>query len=733
MCIPVNTAAGKSKTAAGARLTFLRCLSVLFADEKTDGLGDDCGAGALCRLGADSPSVVGAVLQGPRQGRALMDTGSHPPVAKAVISAPRIGRKQRLLLLTVATILVVSALTRLPAWSLQELRSFDYLSTLDDPAPPADGPVVVAIDEPSLAEINVQWPWPRDIHAKLVAALRAAGARAIGLDIIFAEPSTPERDQSLAAVLGPDVVLAGDESVIVTPQAEQLVRTTPLPLFSEAGAVTGMASITLGGDGTFRDLPRYDDGFARQLARVAGRPDPLPAGDWMIQSYGPARSYTTVSYYQALDPDNFLPKDFLRDRVVIVGLSLQNAPEIDRGGADAFATPDTVHTGRLVAGVEIQATVFDNITNGSAIRRAGPPLVLVGIALAAVFAAVTVWRSTRWHTAAIALGATLALAAVSYLLIRHAQLFVSPLGPALAFVSVAIGQAAFDYADERRNRKQIIRAFSQYLSPTLVERLARDPSQLRLGGERRTLSILFCDVRGFTTIAETMKDDPEQLTTLINRLLTPLSDIVLGHGGTIDKYIGDCLMAFWNAPLDDQDHANHAVAAAIDMLARMEALNAELKREAAERGTAYHPLRIGIGVNTGDCVVGNMGSSQRFDYSVLGDAVNLASRLEGASKNYGVPLLIGEGTALLADGFTSLELDRITVKGRTVASPVFTALAGVPADVATRHERLVTARHAGTLLADDALFDDLIAALPALSPYYEMVRSELVSGGACLP
>ncbi|HUH49973.1 MAG TPA: CHASE2 domain-containing protein, partial [Mycoplana sp.] len=652
-----------------------------------------------------------------------MESTSHPPPARSVTGTPKISRRLRLVLLTVATILIVSALTRLPGWSLQELRSFDYLSTLDDPAPPADSPIVVAIDEPSLAELNVQWPWPRDIHARLITALRDAGTKAIALDIIFVEPSTPERDAALAAALGPDVVLAGDESVIVTPQAEQLVRTTPLPLFSEAGAVTGMASITLGGDGIFRKLPRYDDALARQLARVAGQPHELPPGDWMIQSYGPARSYPTVSYYQALDPENFLPKDFFRDRVVIVGLSLQNAPEIDHGGADAFATPYTVHTGRLVAGVEIQATLFDNITKGSAIRRAEPSLVLIGITLSAILAAFTVWRSTRWQTAAVALAVTLGLAAISFLLIRHAYLFVSPLGPALAFVSVAVGQAAFDYADERRNRKQITRAFSQYLSPALVERLARDPSQLRLGGERRTLSILFCDVRGFTTIAETMKDDPEQLTNLINRLLTPLSEIVLGHGGTIDKYIGDCLMAFWNAPLDDDDHANHAVAAAIDMLARMETLNVELKREAAERGSAYHELRIGIGINTGDCVVGNMGSSQRFDYSVLGDSVNLASRLEGASKNYGIPLLVGEGTALLADRFVSLELDRITVKGRTVASPVFTALADVPADVATRHKRFVSARYDGTLQPEDPLFDALIAALPPLSRYYEEVRA----------
>ncbi|QRM56882.1 adenylate/guanylate cyclase domain-containing protein [Sinorhizobium sp. BG8] len=651
--------------------------------------------------------------------------------AAGISRPPRIGRPARLALLTAAVITVVSVLSSVPGWSLLELRSFDYLSTLDDPSPPEGGPIVVAIDEPSLADLNAQWPWPRSLHAQLIESLRAAGAKAIGMDIIFAEPSDPANDKALADALGPDVVLAGDESVIVTPQAEQLLRTTPLRQFTDAGAVTGLASISLHGDGIFRDIPHYKDGFALQLSRVSGRETKSPVGPLMVQSYGPGRSYQTVSYYQALDPDNFLPKDIFRDRVVLVGLSLQNAPEIKAGGTDAFATPYTVHTGRLVSGVEIQATIFDNLTRGDSIARASPMLVVLGIVLAALLGAFVVRKETRWQAALTSLLVVILLAAASFLAIRLGHVFVSPLGPALAFVCVVISQAAFDYADERRNRQQIIRAFSQYLSPTLVERLAMDPSQLRLGGERRTLTILFCDVRGFTTIAEKMKEDPEQLTALINRLLTPLSDIVMGHGGTIDKYIGDCLMAFWNAPLDDADHAVHAVAAARGMLSGMDSLNAELEREAKERGTPYHRLRIGIGINTGECVVGNMGSLQRFDYSVLGDAVNLASRLEGASKNYGVPLLLGEETARQAGAaFAILELDRITVKGRTTASPVYTAMAALDPKAAEMHARLVAAKYADTLHESDPLFDALSKAIPQLSAYYEIVRSERAQGGA---
>ncbi len=197
-----------------------------------------------------------------------------------------------------------------------------------------------------------------------------------------------------------------------------------------------------------------------------------------------------------------------------------------------------------------------------------------------------------------------------------------------------------------------------------MKRLSDDPSQLKLGGERRTLSVLFSDVRGFTTIAETMKDDPEKLTGLINRLLTPLSDVVMDHGGTIDKYMGDCIMAFWNAPLDDPEHALHAVKASLAMQAAIATLNKQLEAEAKASGAPLHVLKMGVGINTGDCVVGNMGSTRRFDYSRLGDSVNLASRLEGASKNYGVALLLGEETARLVAGmYTVVELDRIIVKG----------------------------------------------------------------------
>ncbi|RFB91542.1 adenylate/guanylate cyclase domain-containing protein [Rhizobium leguminosarum bv. trifolii] len=641
-----------------------------------------------------------------------------------------VSRRLRLLVLSLAVLIAISLLSRLPAWSLLELRSFDYLSTVDDPRPPPGGPVIVAIDEPSLADINAQWPWPRSLHAELVSQLRAAGARVIGLDIIMAEPSNPGNDAAIAKAVGPDTVLAGDETLIETPQASQLIRATPLPALTQAGAVTGIASIDLSGDGIFRRIPGYEDGFAAMLAKASGaESEILPAGR-LIQSFGPARSYPTVSYYQALDPENLLPPGYFKDRVVLVGLSLQNAPAIDKGGVDAFATPYTVHTGKLVPGVEIQATIYDNIRYGLSIREAHLPAVAACILISVLLAAATVWRSTGWLTIVTSAAALLAFAAVSFAGIRLAHVFVSPLGPTVAYIAVAFGQAAFDYAEERRNKRQIIRAFAQYISPDLVRRLSNDPSQLKLGGERRTLSVLFSDVRGFTTIAETLKDDPEQLTGLINRLLTPLSDVVMDHGGTIDKYMGDCIMAFWNAPLDDPDHALHAVRASLAMQAAISRLNNQLEREAATRGSKPHVLKMGVGINTGECIVGNMGSTRRFDYSCLGDSVNLASRLEGASKNYGVALLLGEETARqVAANYTVIELDRIIVKGRTVPSPVFTVVHKADAKALTNHQAFIEAKYAGTLAPSDPVFDKLATDIPELAGYYAIVRQALLGDG----
>jgi adenylate cyclase len=214
------------------------------------------------------------------------------------------------------------------------------------------------------------------------------------------------------------------------------------------------------------------------------------------------------------------------------------------------------------------------------------------------------------------------------------------------------------------------------MSPALVAQLAQSPEKLVLGGEERELTIMFSDVRGFTTISETFKHDPQGLTALMNRFLTPLTNAILARKGYIDKYMGDAIMAFWNAPLDDSGHEVNACEAAIDMLEKIDELNQVREQEAKDDGTAFFPINVGVGLNTGLCTVGNMGSDIKFNYSVLGDAVNLASRLEGQSKDYGFPIIVGSKTALaVKERFAILELDFIMVKGKKEPEVIY-AIAG---------------------------------------------------------
>jgi adenylate cyclase len=306
---------------------------------------------------------------------------------------------------------------------------------------------------------------------------------------------------------------------------------------------------------------------------------------------------------------------------------------------------------------------------------------------------------------------------------------VTPLG-ALAAANATV--LLFRYWVVDRDGRRVRSAFRHYLAPDLVNALAAHPERLRLGGETRTMTLLFCDVRGFTSISEGFKADPQALTRLINRFLTPMTDIILARHGTIDKYMGDCIMAFWNAPLDDAEHANHACASALAMVAGLDALNHDLERDAAAAGRPFVPLKVGIGLNTGECVVGNMGSEQRFDYSVLGDAVNLASRLEGQSKTYGVDVVIGEATRAAVPSWAALELDRIAVKGKAEAVRIHVLL-GDAATARTPAFAALAARHAAMLVAyrgqdwacAEAAAADCAREAPQLGTLYALYRERI--------
>ena len=613
---------------------------------------------------------------------------------------------------------------------LVEDRLYDLFSTLAPPLPQEPGVVIVAIDEPSFSEIGQRWPWPRDLHGRLIEKLREAGAKVIALDIIFAEPSSEEADGRLAASVGPDVILAADDVTTPLEQGTQTTRVNPIDPFLDAGAHPGVTSVDLDGDAYLRRLPYLEDGFAAEALRLAGQKAPPPPEGALIQYFGPPRTYPTVSYYQALDPQAFLPPGRFKDKIVFIGLSLKAATSADSGAPDAFATPYTLLSQSLTAGVEVQATILDNLRHGLYTVPVSRPAMAGLVLAAAVLAALLCRNGMSARTIAVAALTLALLLAGAWALLRFGRVWAPPALPVAAALGVFGARFGLDYARERQLRHAVSEAFSRYLSPDLVAQLARNPSALKLGGERRNLSVLFCDVRGFTTLSERLKDEPERLTGLINRLLDPLSEAVLTEKGTIDKYMGDCVMAFWNAPLPSPDHPARAVSAAMRMLEAVGRLNATLQDEEGEDAPSF---AIGVGINTGDCVVGNVGSRWRYDYSVLGDTVNLASRLESLSKEYGVSLILGPATAeAVRDRYALIELDRIAVRGRAEASAIFTVVAplsGSPnpalAEFLERHALLLSEMRAGRSAEALALAEACEALMPALKTYYGRIRQRL--------
>lgn len=639
-------------------------------------------------------------------------------------------RLRNILLAALVSLLIVPLHGR-AGIRIAEGRVFDILTTIAPPQPDEPGAVIVAIDEPSFAELSERWPWSRATHARLVQSLKQAGAKVIGLDIIFSEPSGEAADAALAAALAPGMVLAADREVIAMDHGTQVSLVEPLPAFTESGAETGVTSVDLDSDGVLRRMPRVEGSFTAAILGQIGEPLPAIPERVLIQYLGGPRTYPTVSYYQALDPGAFLPPGLLKDKVVLVGFNLKAAPTAASGANDAFSTPYTTKTGTLTSGVEIHATLLDNLRHGLWIRPAPLSAIAALVLLCSLIGCGTGSAAITWRTGVIAAASVIAIAAGSWLLLRYGRIWLPPVTPTLAAFMGFGARFGIDYARERRLRAAVSQAFSRYVTPDLVEELARNPDSLKLGGERREISVLFCDVRGFTSLSERLKDDPIRLTSIINRLLDALSEQVLEARGTIDKYMGDCVMAFWNAPLPDPNHASAAIAAALRMSQAVERLNAELQME--EPGLP--PLAVGVGVNTGMCVVGNIGSRWRYDYSVLGDAVNLASRLEGVTKDYAVPVVIGEGTArAIEDAFFVFELDRIAVRGRTEATPIFTVLGeasirNTPEGQAllSAQARLRLALAQGDAISSLAEFDAIATAWPSLTDYTVKMRGAVTA------
>lgn len=490
-------------------------------------------------------------------------------------------------------------------------------------------------------------------------------------DYVFSTPTLIHNRPEIEAAASGRALFSIEEEV------DGVVRRVPL-IMNVQGKIKPTLSLEMlrvgfGGNSIF---VRMNQGGIQdvvlQIPGTPGYPVPVDAQGRVWVYFAEPDQFNNIEnagrmYVSATDIINKrIPPERLQGRLALVGTSAVGLLDI-RATAIEPRLP----------GVEVHANLIEAILQQQYLRH---PLemnlteILVAL-LAGLFLLFLVPRFGPFVSLGFVVVVAGGLIGTSWHLFSTQLLFLDASYPvASAFILYAF-LAFSNYTRDAAEKKQVRGAFAQYLSPDLVEQLAENPEQLRLGGETKKMTLLFCDVRGFTSISELYKEDPQGLTVLINRLLTPLTDVIMASGGTIDKYMGDCIMAFWNAPLDIAEQEKKSCKAALEMFSSLEALNEIRKQEAEEEGMKYLPLNIGIGINTGDVVVGNMGSEQRFDYSVLGDAVNLAARLEGQSKGYGVKIVVGPDTATASmDEYAILELDLIAVKGKTEAVRIFCLL-----------------------------------------------------------
>ena len=392
-----------------------------------------------------------------------------------------------------------------------------------------------------------------------------------------------------------------------------------------------------------------------------------------------------IPAWRVFEPD--FPREAVEGFILFIGTSAA-------GLKDQRPTP----LNPVAAGVEVHVQALEQIILGWFMERpdwapGAETLFLAGLGLLLIF--LLPWVGALW-CAILGGVATLGAFGVSWYAYDTLHMLLDPVYPSIFALLVYLVESLVSFLRTEAEKNQVRGAFGRYMSPALVEQLAENPEQLQLGGEIKDMTLLFCDVRGFTGISELFKGDPQGLTSLINRFLTPTTNDILARHGTIDKYMGDCIMAFWNAPLNDEEHAGHACDSALAMFDSVNELNATLEAEAKAADKRFIPINIGIGLNSGDCCVGNMGSEQRFDYSVLGDDVNLASRLEGQSKTYGVGIVIGENTYRRAENYAVIELDLIKVKGKNEAVRIF-GLMGAPAMCDEPGFQALSERHAAML------------------------------------
>jgi len=586
-----------------------------------------------------------------------------------------------------------------PVWA-QSLRSqtFDRLQQLDEVKHSSEV-VIVNIGERSL-EAWGQWPWPRQNIAQLIADLRQSGAGIVALNVMFPETDRFGGDEVLRSWMNQNgIILSQTPSSKGVRSSGPHIGTATIGsskptqyLLQWSNLITNISELedVAAGIGVIASAPQPDNqtrtyplaitvadaiypSFAVEMLRAyTGKPSyiikttDIGVTEVAVPPFDPIVTNPDGTAYirfnNTFDVLEYTPGVLLPDlggRFVIVGVS-----------AEGISNPVPTPRGNILP-QDIQAHMLQNFVDGSNIVRTelSPLLELILTIAGMMLVAIIVYKLPIWLSMPVSLGIMTSYAYGSVWAYTNKLWLVDATFPILATFLI-FAQASFNnFYVQFKLREQIKKQFEHYIAPGLVKRLQKNPELLKLGGETKTMTYLFSDIRGFTPISEQYKTDPQGLGKLINRYMTPMTNITLDNSGTIDKYIGDALMAIWGAPLDVPDHANQAVKTAQEMEVALAKLNEELKKE------GLLELGVGIGINTGDAVVGNMGSDTRFDYTVLGDSVNLAARLEGQTKEYGVFYMFTQQTLDYLTDYDSDQLafiDRIAVKGQTAPVDIYT-------------------------------------------------------------
>ncbi len=534
---------------------------------------------------------------------------------------------------------------------------------------PPPGVVVIAIDEPSYKELNVSFdkPWPRKLHAEMLNRLKEFGAKRVVFDVLFTGPSSdPEADNLFTAALAAMPTVVGVQSSVryVTNQAggyflEDFDR--PYEPFRKASreALVGLHDK----NGVIRNFPAYRTDqersypFLAQAGAGLQTNAPFPSSRDLIRYYGPGRTIPIISYWEVLQNELPIAKDLIKDAVVYIGLLLRS----DTGGAqkDSYYSP---FGSPMIFGVEVHATLTANVLKEDWISRPsrGVEAGLQGLLSAGVaFAALS---ATPVVVAAL-VGALVIVWSIAGFVLLGQGVFLAGAATVIGILpAIVLVSALVSYVSARRAELSLRSAFSLYVSPDMVPKLQQEGGALKLGGEKMWLTAIFTDIADFTSISEDMP--AERTSEMLNAYFTEVMEVVFKNQGTLLKFIGDAIFAIWGAPIKIQNHAELALQTALAIQREVEKFNASQR---------FPALKTRVGVHTGPMLVGNLGSSRRFDYTAIGDSVNLASRIEGLNKYFGTTILFSEATRKDAGGFAgAVSIASVRVKGRKEAVQLYT-------------------------------------------------------------